>query len=76
VSAHLSSLAAALQSSADRESRARVFAGLADEALTLADTAPSRELLDFWLGLHEDFFTEARTLQEPVRQPKKRRWFR
>jgi hypothetical protein len=71
---HLSSLAAALHSATDRESLARVFAELADEALTLCDVAPSEHLWEFWLRQSEDFHGAGIALREPP-EPK-RRWFR
>jgi hypothetical protein len=76
VSAHLSSLATVLHSVKDRESLARVFAELADEALVLCNEASTREAWRFWLDLHESCYADALRLQEPVRQPKKWRWFR
>lgn len=73
---HLSSLAAALHAATDRESLARVFAELADEAIALCEEAPTREAWRFWLDLHESCYSDARRLQQPAQQPKKRRWFR
>lgn len=72
---HLSSLAAALHAATDRESLARVFAELADEAIVLCDEAPTREAWRFWLDLHESCCSDAQRLRQPA-QPKKRRWFR
>lgn len=71
---HLASLAAALHSAKDRESLARIFAGLAEESLALCDTAPSEELWAFWLRLSESFYGDMLALRQP-RKPK-RRWFR
>ncbi|MGW1160391.1 hypothetical protein ACWD48_19665 [Streptomyces sp. NPDC002519] len=72
---HLAPLAAALDSAADRESLARVFAELADEALARCDEAPSETLWGFWLYLSENFHNKMLALREPPKQ-KKRRWFR
>ncbi|MET9521493.1 hypothetical protein [Streptomyces coeruleorubidus] len=72
---HLSSLVAALHAATDRDSLARVFAELADEAIALCDEAPTREAWRFWLDLHESCYSDAQRLRQPA-QPKKRRWFR
>lgn len=71
---HLASLATALHSATDRESRARLFAELADETLALAERAQTAELFRFWGGLHEDFYGKLLALREPVKP--RRRWFR
>ncbi|MFJ8594841.1 hypothetical protein [Streptomyces sp. NPDC093598] len=72
---HCASLAAALVSATDRESRVKLFAELADETLTLAVQAPTAELEQFWGGLHEGFHADLLALREPAAMPK-RRWFR
>lgn len=70
---HLASLAAALNS-ADRVDLGRVFADLADEALVLAASAPTREWFRFWGDLHESFHFESQRRLNPPKP--KRRWFR
>jgi hypothetical protein len=69
----LASLAAALKS-ADRADLGRVFAEMADEALELAASAPSREWFHFWGDLHESFHYESQRRLSPPKP--KRRWFR
>jgi hypothetical protein len=74
---HLAALAAVLESASDRESRGRLFAVLADEALELSGRAPAGWLSDFWGDLHETFHYEAQLrLNPPAPKQKKRRWFR
>lgn len=71
----LAPVAEALESS-NPQVRAEAFARLAEEALELAKQAGSREMFQFWGGLHEDFHAEARELLEPMPAKPKRRWFR
>lgn len=72
--AHLSSLAAALQSG-DPRVQSEAFARMSDEALALCESAPSEQLWLFWLRLSETFQGQAQELVAPPK-PKKRRWFR
>ena len=72
---HLASLAAALHSG-DRDTLARLFDELGEEALVVCDAAPTQQLWDFWLRLSETFQHEARIAREPVPPKPKRRWFR
>lgn len=66
-------LGAALNSG-DRETLARTFDELAEEALVVCDAAPTQQLWDFWLRLSETFQHQARIAREPVKP--RRRWFR
>jgi hypothetical protein len=72
--AHLASLAAALESG-DRATLARTFGEMAEELMELAAKAPSEELWMFVGRLHESFYYEALALREPVK-PAKRRWWK
>ena len=68
------SLAAALASATDRESRIKLYSDLADEAFVCAVEAPTEELRQFWGSLHEGFYGDMRRLVDPPKP--KRRWFR
>ena len=71
---HCTSLAAALASATDRESRIKLYGELADEAFVHAVEAPTEELRQFWGSLHEGFYGDMRRLVDPPKP--KRRWFR
>ncbi|QIJ61430.1 hypothetical protein [Streptomyces sp. JB150] len=73
---HLAALAAAMESASDRESRGRLFAVLAEEALELSRCVPAGWLSDFWGDLHETFHYEAQVRLNPPAPKQKRRWFR
>jgi hypothetical protein len=72
--AHLASLAAALESD-DRATLARVFAELADEALVLAAGSQTAEWFAFWGDLHESFHHESQKWLPVEPKPAKRRWW-